>query len=112
MGINADHTLRVVKDDAGSKLVRRLYDTYCREEESPATFPAFLIAVDRLLKEHGGKPAEPEPDDKDVTGAHRDKGGAQDDDDYEDDEDVHELGAASDADMIRKAVSKTLNRFK
>ena len=76
------HEMRVMVDQEGHKIAAKLFDRYIRQDEGDiARFPAFCIALDRLVSEFGGRPHQEEDGDK---------GRRYRDDSYTDDEDIHD----------------------
>ena len=104
---NPSHVLQVIPDKKGHSFAKKLYEAYIMKKEEDggdyARLPEFTIALDKLLSEFGGHPAEVEPKEDEEEDIPEDG----DDTDFEDDEDYDET-ASLDVERVKIAVAKVL----
>ena len=97
-----EHQLHVLCDADGRKLAEKLFDRYIRREQNNfSRHPEFMLALDRLISSFGGVPADTEEPDGDDP-----------EQDYDDDEDIHETRDPEQASLSRvlKHVLKNTRR--
>ncbi len=105
---NPSHVIRIISDDKGHGMAKRLYEAYIKQEDGDnSRLPEFTIALDRLLSAFGGRPALLEEDEEEEG---EESVPDAEEDDYAPDEDVHEayLSAASEVDEVKAAVARVL----
>jgi len=94
-GGRVDRQLRVLTGPTDKKMADKIFDTYIRrDDESYARHPEFMLALDRLLSEIGGKAVDAK------------KKPVEDEDDFDDDE-VEEI-ASNLVDKISKRTAKKI----
>lgn len=108
---NPAHQLRIIFDDKGHSMAKRMYETYIKQagtdqEGTYDRFAEFLIALDRLLGEFGAHPAPPENEGEAGEDGEKETQDEDDDEPYGDDEDIH--AEASVVDNVKMAIAKVL----
>lgn len=99
---NPEHQLHVIVDAEGRKIVEKLFDRYVRgDRDDFSRHPEFMIAIDRLVSEFGGVPAQREDEDGEPV--------SDDEDDYDQDEDLHGVENEEQA-ALQRAITNIVRR--
>jgi len=106
------HILTVIRDKTGKKILEKLFETYTPGGNTDyARFAEWLIAVDKLLSEFGGRALPPEPEeDEEDEGKDGENDESDPDDDYDIEDDLHENAAIKLTEIarVKAAVARVL----